>query len=65
MHLYGKTYLIIVDSFSKFINVKLMGKTDVKSISNELMRLLKYFGLPKETVSDNGPPFSSSEYEEL
>lgn len=63
-HFEGKTFLIIFDVFSKFIDVILMSKTDAKSVTCKLNVVFSYFGLPKQIVSDNGPPFNSYEYDE-
>ena len=58
----GKTYLLIVDYFSRYIETcKLSGKT-----SNEVIRHLKSIfarhGIPQCVMSDNGPQFSSMEF---
>lgn len=60
---YGYTFLILVDSKSKWIDVKLM---DRGSTANETILKLKeifsIYGLPVELVSNNGPPFNSAEF---
>lgn len=58
----GKTFLIIVDSFSKFIEAKLMSSTNADQVNEKLEDFFKFFGLPKEIVSDNGPPFNSFDF---
>lgn len=60
---YNHTFLIVIDSKSKWMDVKLM---DRGSTANETILKLKeifaVYGLPVELVSDNGPPFNSSEF---
>ncbi|KAL0879410.1 hypothetical protein ABMA27_003165 [Loxostege sticticalis] len=59
----GLTYLVIVDSCSKWIEAIHMKKTTAQAVISVLRNLWSKFGLPKQTVSDNGPPFSSSEFQ--
>lgn len=58
----GKTFLLLVDSYSKFCEVKLMPSTNLNSLINKLQEFFSNYGLPTEMVSDNGPPFQSFEY---
>ena len=61
----GQTFLLIVDTFSKFIDAKLMRGTSLVKVIDVLVGLFKYFGMFQEIVSDNGPPFNSYQYEEF
>lgn len=61
-HLKGNTYLIFVDSFSKWIEIKLMGKTNAQCLIATLGSIFAYFGRPHKIVCDNGPPFNSIEF---
>ena len=45
-HLKGKTYLVLVDIFSKWIRVKLMKKTDAQNLIMTLGYIFAYFGRP-------------------
>lgn len=70
MHLdlfyFGKyTFLIIVDAFSRWIDVNLLKTSNANSIIDHLRRFIVTFGLPREIVSDNGPPFNSSQFIEF
>ena len=58
-HFKEKTFLILFDSYSKWIEVKSMKKTEADPVIAELKSIFASFGLPKEIVSDNGPPFRS------
>lgn len=61
----SKTFLIYIDSFSKFIEVKYLIRSDAINLCNRLLSIFKLFGYPKEIVTDNGPPFSSFYFEEF
>lgn len=55
----GKKYLLVVDAFSKFIDIKVMNSTTAIKVIDQLMKIFSIFGYPKFLVSDNGPPFGS------
>ncbi|XP_063627468.1 uncharacterized protein K02A2.6-like [Cydia splendana] len=57
----GMTYLVVVDSSSKWIEVKQMTRTTADDVIRVLREMFARFGLPKMMVSDNGPPFTSGE----
>ncbi|XP_047984364.1 uncharacterized protein K02A2.6-like [Leguminivora glycinivorella] len=59
----GASFLVLIDSTSKWIEVFRMNKTTANDVIRVLRETFARFGLPKEIVSDNGPPFSSQEYE--
>jgi RNase H-like domain found in reverse transcriptase/Reverse transcriptase (RNA-dependent DNA polymerase)/Integrase zinc binding domain/Integrase core domain len=61
-HLEGKTFLLIVDSFSKWIDVSLLSKSDAKTVNRRFLDFFSNFGICKLLVTDNGPPFSSKEF---
>jgi transposase InsO family protein len=61
----SSNFLLLVDSFSKFIEVWEMKKTDAYNVKNILRRFFSIFGLPDLVVADNGPPFNSSEFREF
>lgn len=56
------TFLIMADSFSKWLEVFQMGKTGAIETIDKMMSVVDTFGYPVEIVSDNGPPFSSREF---
>lgn len=62
-HKYGYTFLILVDSRSKWVEVKLMPeRTTATETVLKLKEIFSVFGLPDKLVSDNGPPFNSVEF---
>lgn len=61
-HFEGKAYLIFVDSFSHWLEVRFMKNTDANSLSKELNSIFNIFGYPGLIVTDNGPPFNSHSF---
>ena len=60
----GKTYLLTVDIFSKYpILHKLRNGSTSKIIINRLSEAFSMFGIPERLYSDNGPQYSSLEFE--
>lgn len=55
-------FLILIDSFSKWVEVFHMTTTTTTRTVDVLRSLFAAYGLPKEIVSDNGPQFSASEF---
>jgi len=59
-------YLIIVDAHSKWPEViGPMKTTTAEATANAMRNIFARYGLPKQVVSDNGPPFQSAEYGEF
>ena len=56
-------YLLVVDAYSKWLEVFELGKnsTTSKTISC-LLEVMSRFGIPRFVVSDNGPQFTSHEF---
>ncbi|XP_045511104.1 uncharacterized protein K02A2.6-like [Colias croceus] len=54
----GVKYFILVDAFSKWIEVSAMKRTDTESTVSVLRSMFARFGLPSQLVTDNGPPSS-------
>lgn len=55
----GHSYLVVVDSFSKWPEVFTMQRTDSVSTITVLRRLFTQHGIPETLVSDNGTQFTS------
>ena len=58
----GQSFLIVVDSHSKWPEVIEMKSTTATATIKELRRLFAMYGLPEQLVSDNGPQFTSADF---
>ncbi|XP_045451571.1 uncharacterized protein K02A2.6-like [Melitaea cinxia] len=58
----GNKFLVIIDSSSKWIEVCKMKETTALAVITNLREIFARFGIPRQVVSDNGPPFSSVEF---
>ena len=61
----GKMYLVVVDSHSKWPEVFEMSSTSAEQTVSTLRNLFASYGLPLQLVSDNGPQFVSSCFEQF
>lgn len=57
--------LILVDSFSKWIEVIPMRTTTAAETEEKLRQIFATFGLPKNVISDNGPQLVSARLEQF
>jgi len=55
-------FLLIVDSFTKWLEIYPMNSTATTPVIENLYEVFARYGLPKTIVSDNGPPFQSDEF---
>jgi hypothetical protein len=60
-----KDLLILVDSYSRWIEVAVMSSTTASQTIEVLRSWFARFGIPKELVSDNGPQFTSELFAEF
>lgn len=58
-------YLVISDYYSRFLEVLHLPSTTSTQVILRLKATFARFGIPEEVVSDNGPQFSSTEFQEL
>ena len=58
----GKKCLTIVDYFSKYSHLIPVKNIDAVHTINHLKDIFSIEGVPSELMSDNGPPFKSSEF---
>lgn len=59
----GQAYLVLVDTYTKWIEVAPMSLTSAERTITELRSIIARSGVPKVLVSDNGPQFKSSVFE--
>lgn len=58
----GHTFLVIVDAFSKWVEVFPVSSTSAEATITALRMAFAQHGLPDLIVSDNGPAFASEQY---
>lgn len=58
-------FLIIVDAYSRWFDIKNMPSTTGNKLRETLRGIFTYFGLPTNIVTDNGPPFGGSELQKF
>ena len=59
---YGKNYLIMVDSFSKWCEVFIIKNVSSGSTIDICRNLLSKYGLPNQIITDNGKQFTAGEF---
>ena len=59
----SRTYLLVVDSYSKWLEIEVMKYgTDANKVIKKFLVIFARFGLPDVLVTDGGPPFNSSHF---
>ena len=58
----GRTYLVVVDAYSKYPEIVNMSSTTATTTIKVLREIFSRHGLPETIVSDNGPQFASQEF---
>ncbi|KER18839.1 hypothetical protein T265_12134 [Opisthorchis viverrini] len=61
----GQTYLILVDSFTKWPDVFLLCNTTAQSMVDEVVKVFQNFGNPELIVTDNGTQFISTHFRQF
>ncbi|CAI5778641.1 XP_034959630.1uncharacterized protein K02A2.6-like [Podarcis lilfordi] len=60
---HGRTFMVVVDAYSKWLEVALMPSTTTEAVIRVLRGLFATPGCPDVLVSDNGPQFPSGTFE--
>jgi transposase InsO family protein len=60
-----QNYLIISDYYSRYIEILHMKTTTSAHVSLKLKAICARYGIPDVVVSDNGPQFTSTEFQDL
>ena len=58
----GKHFLVLVDAYSRWPELCQMHSTSALKVAAVLRRIFSTHGYPECLVTDNGPPFTSSEF---
>ena len=61
----GKMCLLIVDAYTKWIEVHIVANATAEATVNKLRQSLSVYGLPKTVCTDNGPQFTSAVFKEF
>ena len=61
----GRMFLIAVDAFSKWPEVKIMTSTTVSATLDTLREWFCTHGIPEQLVTDNGPQFTADAFKEF
>ncbi|XP_013142506.1 PREDICTED: uncharacterized protein K02A2.6-like [Papilio polytes] len=62
----GRYYLLVIDAHSKWIEVFHMSNgTTASAVENKFREMFSRFGIPRQLVTDGGPPFTALEFEEF
>lgn len=61
----GESILVVVDYFSRFIDVRVLQNQTKEGTVKELDELFDLFGYPMTLTSDNGPCFRSAEFSQF
>ena len=60
----GSMFMVVVDAHSKWLEVIPMSTTTTEKTLDALRNLFAAYGIPQQLVSDNGPQFTSKEFQE-
>ena len=58
----GKTYITIVDYYSRWIELRLLERQTCAHTISKIKSIFSVHGIPDVVISDNGPQFSSADF---
>lgn len=61
-HYEGDNFLIVVDYYSRWLEIIHLQEIDSHSVVNKLKNLFAKFGIPEKVISDGGPQFVSASF---
>lgn len=63
--LHGKEYIVLVDFYSDFIEVKQLQESNSSCVIDFLKEQFSRYGIPDTLVTDHGPQFTSHEFHQF
>ena len=60
-----KDYVIVIDYYSKFVEVTRLYNTLSRSVIKALKKIFTIHGIPKQAFSDNGPQYTGKEFQQF
>ena len=64
-HWNQKTYLLLVDYFSRYVEIARLDQLTANEVINHTKSIFARHGIPEEVVTDNGPQYASQAYSEF
>ena len=61
----GSTFLLVVNYFSRFVEISKLTTTSSSSIITDLNSIFARYGIPEIMISDNGPQYVSWEIKQF
>lgn len=61
----GANYLLVVDYFSRYIEIARLKSTTSQAIVNHLQSIFARYGIPDTLISDNGPQYASGLFQKF
>ena len=61
----GTTYLLLIDYYSRYIEIAKLSATTTKSVVSAMKPIFAWHGIPNVIASDNGPQYASKEFKDF
>jgi transposase InsO family protein len=61
----GKHYLLVVDYYSRFPELRLLKHQGAKAVIAECQEIFSIHGIPEMFISDNGPQYGNTEFKQF
>ena len=59
----GQDYIVVVDYFSRYFELERLLNTNSTTVIGKLKGIFSRFGIPEKVLSDNGPQYTSHEFD--